>query len=206
MTNTDLVEFKTIYPDIERYLAEDCYVPNEVRDSRTGISCIQVPANTMVEEIVKTDKMAAVVVPGSRIVVFMWYDNDDGDNPDMHVLNMQYFDATDNNIEFAKKYARGTAVRGVDHIDAFDPEKDARQFAQLMSLCNGLVIRDQKGTVVTQQFIKLIDANYHEHFVNINMIVDIDKHYCLVTLANNDETLSITKESLIKLLSLIGCE
>lgn len=141
-TNADLVEFKTIYPDIERYLAEDCYVPNEVRDSRTGISCIQVPANTMVAEIVKTDKMAAVVVPDSRIVVFMWYDNDDGDNPDMHVLNMQYFDATDNNIEFAKKYARGTAVRGVDHIDAFDPEKDARQFAQLMSLCNGLVICD----------------------------------------------------------------
>ena len=30
MTNADLVEFKTIYPDIERYLAEDCYVPNEV--------------------------------------------------------------------------------------------------------------------------------------------------------------------------------
>lgn len=81
-------------------------------------------------------------VPDSRIVVFMWSDNDDGDNPDMHVLNMQYFDATDNNIEFAKKYARGTAVRGVDHIDAFDPEKDARQFAQLMSLCNGLVISD----------------------------------------------------------------
>ena len=46
------------------------------------------------------------------------------------------------NIEFAKKYALGTAVRGVDHIDAFDPEKDARQFAQLMSLCNGLVICD----------------------------------------------------------------
>ena len=60
----------------------------------------------------------------------------------MHVLNMQYFDATDNNIEFAKKYALGTAVRGVDHIDAFDPEKDARQFAQLMSLCSGLVICD----------------------------------------------------------------
>lgn len=58
----------------------------------------------------------------------------------------------------------------------------------------------------TITFTKLINANYHEHFVNINMIVDIDKHYCLVTLANNDETLSITKESLIKLLSLIGCE
>ena len=59
---------------------------------------------------------------------------------------------------------------------------------------------------MTQQFIKLIDKNYHEHFVNISMIVDIDKRYCLVTLANNDEVLSITKESLIKLLSLIGCE
>lgn len=59
---------------------------------------------------------------------------------------------------------------------------------------------------MTQQFIKLIDENYHEHFVNINMIADIDKHYCLVTLANDGETLSITKESLIKLLSLIGCE
>lgn len=103
---------------------------------------MQVPANTMVAEIVKTCKMAAVIVPDSKIVVFMWYDNDDGDNPDMHVLNMQYFDATDNNIEFAKKYARGTAVRGVDHIDVFDPEKDARQFAQLMSLCDGLVICD----------------------------------------------------------------
>lgn len=67
MTNTDLVEFKTIYPDIERYLAEDCYVPNEVRDSRTGISCMQVPANTMVVEIVKTVKMAAVIVPDSKI-------------------------------------------------------------------------------------------------------------------------------------------
>ena len=33
-----------------------------------------------------------------------------------------------------------------------------------------------------------------------------DEIYCLVTLANNDEALSITKESLIKLLSLIGCE
>lgn len=59
---------------------------------------------------------------------------------------------------------------------------------------------------MTQHFTKLIDAYYHEHFVNINMIVDIDKYYCLVTLANNDEALSITKESLIKLLSLIGCE
>lgn len=38
------------------------------------------------------------------------------------------------------------------------------------------------------------------------VVVNIDKHYCLVTLANNDEALSITKESLIKLLSLIGCE
>lgn len=55
-------------------------------------------------------------------------------------------------------------------------------------------------------FTKLIDKNYHEHFVNISMIVDIDKHYCLVTLANDGEPLSITKESLIKLLSLIGCE
>ena len=59
---------------------------------------------------------------------------------------------------------------------------------------------------MTKQFIKLIDKNYHEHFVNINMIADIDKHYCLVTLANDGEPLSITKESLIKLLSLIECE
>lgn len=59
---------------------------------------------------------------------------------------------------------------------------------------------------MTQCFVKLIDANYNEHFVNINMIVDIDKYYCLVTLANDGEPLSITKESLIKLLSLIGCE
>ena len=58
----------------------------------------------------------------------------------------------------------------------------------------------------TITFTKLVDKNYHEHFVNINMIADIDKHYCLVTLANDGEPLSITKESLIKLLSLIGCE
>lgn len=121
MTNADLVEFKTIYPDIERYLAEDCYVPNGVRDSRTGISYIQVPANTMVIEIVKTGRAAAVVVPDNKIVVFMWYGNANGNNPDKRVYNMQYFDATDNNIEFAKKYALGTAVRGIDHIDAFDP-------------------------------------------------------------------------------------
>lgn len=58
----------------------------------------------------------------------------------------------------------------------------------------------------TITFTKLIDKNYHEHFVNISMIVDIDKHYCLVTLANDSKPLAITKQSLIKLLSLIGCE
>lgn len=142
MTDKTPVEFKTIYPDIERYLAEDCHIPNSVHDSRTGITYIQVPKNTVVIEIVKTDEAAAVIVPDKRIIVFMWYGNKSGNNPDNHVYDMQYFDATDNNIEFAKKYARGTAVRGVDHIDAFDPEKDARQFAQLMSLCNGLVICD----------------------------------------------------------------
>ena len=142
MQETNLVEFKTVYPDIERYLAEDCHIPNEVRDSRTGFSCIQVPANTMVAEIIKSDKMAAVIVPDSKIVVTMRYDNDDGDNPEKHVLNMQYFDATDNNIEFAKKYILGTAVQGVDCIDEFDPGKTERELAQLMSLCNGLVICD----------------------------------------------------------------
>lgn len=137
-----LVEFKTVYPDIERYLAEDCHVPNGVRDSKTGITYIQVPADKMVIEIVKTDEAAAVIVPDNRIVVFMWYGNKSGNNPNNHVYDMQYFDATDNNIEFAKKFALRTAVRGIDYIDAFDPLGDARQFAQLMSLCNGLVIRD----------------------------------------------------------------
>lgn len=44
----------------------------------------------------------------------------------------------------------------------------------------------------TITFTKLIDKNYHEHFVNINMIVDIDKHYCLVTLANDGKPLSLS--------------
>lgn len=61
-----LVEFKTVYPDIERYLAEDCHVPNGVRDSKTGITYIQVPADKMVIEIVKTDEAAAVIVPDNR--------------------------------------------------------------------------------------------------------------------------------------------
>ena len=86
--------------------------------------------------------MAVVLVPRCKIIVTMWYDNDDDDNPDMQVLNMQYIDATDNNIKFVKKYVYGTAVKGVDHYDEFDPEKTARQLARLMSLCSGLVICD----------------------------------------------------------------
>lgn len=116
MTNENKSDFKSYYPHINvtDYLSER--------------------ARKMLHDRMARDHEYAETIRREAAVKYY--------NPNNHVLNMQYFDATDNNIEFAKKYALGTAVRGVDHIDAFDPEKDARQFAQLMSLCNGLVICD----------------------------------------------------------------
>ena len=137
------MKFKDVHPDVERYLAHDCYCPNEIYDP-SGFFCVLFPADSECTVIAQNDKKTALLMTDKSEphVVMLWHDNDDGDNPDGHILNAQRLDGTENNIDFAMKYVDDACVEGKDHIDSFDPESDRKSMEQLMSLCGGLVIRD----------------------------------------------------------------
>jgi hypothetical protein len=130
------MKFKNVHPDVERYLAHDCYCPNEIYDP-SGFWYELFPADSECEYIVTDDDMVVVLMPKERDpqIVILWLDGS-------CVADAVRIDATENNIEFIKKLHEGTLVKGVDKIDAFDPEGDRKSMEQLMSLCNGIVIRD----------------------------------------------------------------
>lgn len=130
------MKFKDAHPDVERYLKEDCYCPNEIYDP-SGFFYILFPADNECTVIAQNEEKTALLM-GSETnpyIVMLWHDKE-------HILNAEHLDGTENNIDFAKKYTEDTLVQGKDHIDSFNPEGDRKSMEQLMSLCNGVVIRD----------------------------------------------------------------
>ena len=130
------MKFKDVHPDVERYLAHDCYCPNEIYDP-SGFFCVLFPADSECTIIAQNEEKTALLMESETnpYIVMLWHDKE-------HILNAEHLDGTENNLDFAKKYVDDTFVKGKDHIDSFDPEGDRKSMEQLMSLCNGFVIRD----------------------------------------------------------------
>lgn len=130
------MKFKDVHPDVERYLAHDCYCPNEIYDV-SGFFYLLFPADSECTVIAQNAKKTALLMESEKnpYIVMLWHEGDT-------IENAQHLDGTENNLSFAKKYIEDTLVQGKDHIDCFDPDGYNRTMEQMLSLCNGVIIRD----------------------------------------------------------------
>lgn len=130
------MKFKDVHHDVERYLAHDCYCPNEIYDV-SGFFYMLFPADSECTIIAQNDKKTALLMTDKNnpYIVILWHEGDT-------IENAEHLDGTENNLSFAKKYIDDTLVQGKDHIDCFDPDGYNQTMEQMMALCNGVIIRD----------------------------------------------------------------
>lgn len=130
------MKFKDVHPNVERYLAHDCYCPNEIYDV-SGFFYLLFPADSECTVIAQNEKKTAILMENGNnpYIVMLWHEGDT-------IENAEHLDGTENNLSFAKKYIEDTLVQGEDYIDAFDPDGDRKSMEQMLSLCNGFIIRD----------------------------------------------------------------
>lgn len=130
------MKFKDVHPDVERYLAHDCYCPNEIYDP-SGFFYMLFPADSECTIIAQNAKKSALLMTDKNnpYIVILWHEGDT-------IENAEHLDGTENNLSFAKKYIEDTLVQGEDKIDCFDPDGYNQTMEQMMALCNGVIIRD----------------------------------------------------------------
>lgn len=139
-----LVDFGSVHPDVKRYLEHDCYCPGEIYDV-SGFWAMVYKESDKCTVIENDGKKTAVIMATPeeyKQIVCLWYDNDDGDNEENHILNMQRVDATENNIKVIHKYFAGTIEKGIDEFDEFIPGEGQKSLEKLLSFSSAFIIRD----------------------------------------------------------------
>jgi len=141
------MKIKELHKDVERYLQHDCYCPHEIY-SFDGFGYQLFYEDQECEKI--GDKyegnfsvVACIAHPEGkeevRPQVILFTIEDD------KVVDALRFDATDNNIEmtkiFIEKGNEGLRASGMK-FNEYNPGEMARSLKQILSLSNGLVIRD----------------------------------------------------------------
>lgn len=147
----NIMKLGETYPDMERYLLNDCYCPNEIYDV-DGFWYRLFPADTDCMVIEQSDDMTAVICASGHAsdgtpkwddaqAIMFWHDDEDGDNPEHRIVEAQRVDATENNVGILRDIVRG--IEPDDRqFDEYVPGKMQRDLDRLMSLCGGVVIRD----------------------------------------------------------------
>lgn len=137
------MKIKELHKDIERYLQHDCYCPHEVY-SFDGFGYQHFYEDQECEKIgANKEAVACIAHPFNeeknrpQVVLFTI----DGDK----CVDALRFDATENNIEmtkiFIEKGVEGLKASGMK-FNEYNPGEMARSLKQILSLSNGLVIRD----------------------------------------------------------------
>ena len=128
-------------PDMERYLAEDCYCPGEIYDI-SGFFFEIFKADDECVMIAESEGMTAVVAKSSfenskPQAIMFWHDDDDMPG---RIIAAQRVDATENNIDILRTIVHGGKPDG-RKIDEFEPGSTAKTLNDMLSISN-LVIRD----------------------------------------------------------------
>lgn len=129
-------------PDMERYLAEDCYCPGEIYDI-SGFFFEIFKADDECVLIAESEGMTAVVAKSGTFdnskpqAIMFWHDDDD--RPD-RIIAAQRIDATENNIDILRTIVHGGEPDG-RKIDEFEPGSSADALNDMLSISD-LVIRD----------------------------------------------------------------
>lgn len=135
------MKFGEVHKDMERFLQEDCYCPNEIY----GIDGLFFMLFTKDDEctlIEQSDKRAAVICVTSNgeaidepQAVIVWYDGDTSDR----VIDAQRVDATENNVGILRSIVRGEKPDGRT-IDEFKPGKLKEQVSRLLDLADAVIV------------------------------------------------------------------
>lgn len=126
-----------IHPDMERYLQEDCYCPNEIYDV-TGVFFDLFYPDTECGVVEQTEGISVVVMCGlhteeSPQCVIFWHDDGSG-----RILDAQRVDATDNNIGILSAIARGEKPEG--KLDEYERGRTRRSMKRVLDWCDGMFI------------------------------------------------------------------
>lgn len=143
------MKIKELHKDIERYLLHDCYCPHEVY-SFDGFFCQLVYEDQECEKLGKnlsdTLQFIACSTYSGRpqeektkpIIVLFFFKHD-------KCVDALRYDATDNNIEITKMLCE----KGIEYFkksgkqfDEYEKGSTAKSLNEILSLCNGFVIRD----------------------------------------------------------------
>ena len=141
------MKIKELHKDIERYLQHDCYCPHEVY-SFDGF-CYQ-----LFYEDQECEKIGEKFEGNQGVVACIAHPfNEEKNKPqvvlftieDDKVVDALRYDATENNIEmtkiFIEKGNEGLKASG-KKFDEYEPGAMAKSLKQILSLSNGLIIRD----------------------------------------------------------------
>ena len=126
-----------VHSDMERYLAEDCYCPNEIYGI-DGFFYQLFPPETEVLAVETNDDMSVVVdatpdVKRPQCIIF-WHDDGTG-----RILNAQRVDATENNVGILRGIARGAKPDG-RKLDEFEPGSTAKALGEVFSIADAVMI------------------------------------------------------------------
>lgn len=131
------MKLKDLHKDVERFLQNDCYCPNEFY-SFDGFGYMLFDKDTEVELLGENENLIACIEKKStknNQVLILFKDGD-------KIEDNLRFDATDNNISITTKHLLVDTPLGQYKFDEYNAGETANMVNKLLSLSNGVVISD----------------------------------------------------------------
>lgn len=131
------MKLSEVHEDMERYLENDCYCPNEIYDV-SGFFYQLFPPETEVVLVIQNDRHTVVVDATEGVAkpqcLFFWHDDGSG-----RILDAQRVDATPNNVGILRDIAQGVKPDG-RKLDEFDEGSAKRALKKVLSMCDLVMV------------------------------------------------------------------
>lgn len=131
------MKIKDLHKDIERYLAHDCYCPNEIY-SFDGFFYMIFEAE---DECVLLGERKEFVIclekrkdKNNQVLVF--FKSDDGQK----IYDSVRFDATENNLNIVKEHLLVDDPIGKYHFDEFEKDSTKNSLEKILALADAIMI------------------------------------------------------------------
>lgn len=128
---------KDLHKDIERYLSEDCYCPNEIY-SFDGFFYMIFEAED--ECILLGERKEFIICLEKRTTknnqVLIFFKSEDGEK----IIDAVRFDATDNNLNIVKEHLLVDEVIGTYNFNEYKEGETAKALKEILSIADAVSI------------------------------------------------------------------
>ena len=125
-----------VHPDMERFLEEDCYCPNEIYDVSGFFYQLFYP-DTECGIVTQTEDASVVVACGARQdrpqCIYFWHDDGSG-----RIVDAQRVDATENNIGLLRDLAHGKRPEG--RLNEYEAGRMESDLKKVFSMCDAVFV------------------------------------------------------------------